>query len=179
MMFDDECIDQKLIDECLPGYNACMILIYIYTNGQMGAWVAWLVDGWFVLDFCWIERSCCVALEGCWRSHRILGNVWLCCSSWSWGMDVFLGRHSLPCRFVDFSSRRHTRLTRSFLKWILEFLIHVVVMCEIWTNVWMIWTVSLQKGLCDDGLQSEEPARGNEEAESESKVNQGAQAQSS
>ena len=41
-MFDDECIDQKLIDECLPGYNACMILIYIYiyTNGQMGAWVA-------------------------------------------------------------------------------------------------------------------------------------------
>ena len=30
-----------------------------------------------------------------------------------------------------FSNHEHTRLTRSFLKWILEFLVHVVVMCEI------------------------------------------------
>ena len=43
-MFDDERIDQKLIDECLPGYTACMIfeiyIIYIHK------WVPGLPDSW-------------------------------------------------------------------------------------------------------------------------------------
>ena len=42
-MFDDERIDQKLIDECLPGYTACMIFdIYIYIH----KWVPGLPDSW-------------------------------------------------------------------------------------------------------------------------------------